>query len=77
LGSPLAEIRAHVWIFHGEQDLNVPPSPARRLAAELPNSRLELFPEAGHGLILADWREIVGDLQASRNQLAAPSSRCT
>jgi pimeloyl-ACP methyl ester carboxylesterase len=64
-GFALEDINAEAWIFHGEQDQLVPPAAAQSLAAALGSSRLRLFPDAGHGLILDHWREILGDFQAS------------
>jgi pimeloyl-ACP methyl ester carboxylesterase len=61
-GFALEEIRARLWVFHGEQDESVPPSQARLLAAGLQGSELRLFPDAGHGLILDHWRDILRDL---------------
>ena len=52
-----------VWIFQGEQDRALEPSQAHILAAKLPGSRLRFFPDAGHGLILGQWSEILGDLR--------------
>ena len=52
-----------MWIFQGEQDRAVPTSQARTLAATVPSSQLRLFPDAGHGLILDNWGDILGDLE--------------
>jgi len=62
-GIPLDDIQAQVWIFQGEQDRALKPSQAHILAAKLPGSRLRFFPDAGHGLILGQWSEILGDLR--------------
>jgi pimeloyl-ACP methyl ester carboxylesterase len=61
-GFALVEIAADVWIFQGEQDAAVPPSEAERLSAALPGSHLRRFPDAGHGLIIAHWSDILSDL---------------
>ena len=61
-GFALVEISADVWIFQGEQDAAVPPAEAERLSAALPGSHLKLFPDAGHGLIVAHWGAILSDL---------------
>ncbi len=61
-GFALDEIGADVWIFQGDQDRGVPPAQAHALAATLPASHLRLFPDAAHGLILAGWSDILGDL---------------
>jgi len=62
-GFAFDEIGADMWIFHGEQDWAVQPSEARTLAATVPSSQLRLFPDAGHGLILVNWGDILGDLE--------------
>lgn len=62
-GFALEEISPQVWIFQGEQDRSVPPSQARVLAGVLPGSTLRVFPDEGHGLILAQWAEILRDLR--------------
>lgn len=61
-GFSLAEIAADVAIWQGGQDLAVPPSLAAFLARNLPRNHLRLVPEAGHGLILTAWAEILNDL---------------
>jgi pimeloyl-ACP methyl ester carboxylesterase len=71
-GFALDEISADVWIFQGEQDRAVPTSQAHTLAAAVPDSHLSLFPAAGHGLILCNWRDILGDLQIEHRHLGRP-----
>ena len=61
-GFALVELATDVWIFQGEQDAAVPPAEAERLSAALPGSHLKLFPDAGHGLIVAHWGAILNDL---------------
>jgi len=63
-GFALVEIGAEVWIFQGELDQAVPPSEAHLLATAMPTSRSRFFPDAGHGLILAHWAEMLSDLKA-------------
>ena len=58
----LADIRADVAIWHGGQDVTVPPSAAAVLAEALPHNHLRLVPEAAHGLILSSWSDILDDL---------------
>ena len=68
-GVALDEIGADIWIFQGELDRAVPTSQAQALAAALPSSQLRLFPDAGHGLILGNWSEIVATLyQGARSE---------
>jgi pimeloyl-ACP methyl ester carboxylesterase len=71
-GFALGEISADVWIFQGEQDLAVPTSQAHTLAAAVPDSHLRLFPDAGHGLILSNWSDILGDLQTAHRHTGKP-----
>ena len=71
-GVALDEISAEVWIFQGDQDRAVPTSQAHTLAATLPDSHLRTFPDAGHGLILGNWRDILGDLQIEHCHLERP-----
>jgi pimeloyl-ACP methyl ester carboxylesterase len=61
-GFSLAGIAANVWIFHGEQDAAVPPSDAEQLAAALSGSHVKLVADAGHGLIITYWAEILSAL---------------
>ena len=61
-GFALVEISADIRIFQGEQDAAVPPAEAERLSAALPGSHLRLFPDSGHGLIVARWGAILSEL---------------
>jgi pimeloyl-ACP methyl ester carboxylesterase len=71
-GFALDQVSAAVWIFQGDQDRAVPTSQAHTLTATLPGSHLRLFPDAGHGLILSNWGDILGDLQIEHRQLGRP-----
>jgi len=67
-----AEVRAPVWLWHGERDPIVPLEHARRLAQLVPGSRLEVEPGAGHFFL----RRRLGDvleplLPAGREALRA------
>lgn len=64
-GFPLDEISAAVWIFHGEEDRSLDASQAGVLASNIPGSRVRLFSEAAHGLILSRWGEILSDIGAT------------
>ena len=48
----LAQIDRPVLVIHGAEDQLIPPSEAETVHAHLPNSRLELVPNAGHLLNL-------------------------
>jgi pimeloyl-ACP methyl ester carboxylesterase len=47
--SDLSSIQQPVLVANGDQDLMVPSSNSVDLARRLPNARLELYPDAGHG----------------------------
>jgi hypothetical protein len=47
-GFDLAAVRAPVLLLQGGEDLMVPPSHARAMAAILPNATLEFHPDEGH-----------------------------
>jgi pimeloyl-ACP methyl ester carboxylesterase len=53
------DVRTHVDLFHGEQDVNVPVAVARRVAAALPDCDARLYPELGHLLAVERRREIL------------------
>src|SRR5436309_8875245 len=44
----LKELKLPTLLIAGTADLSTPPSISRMIAAEIPNSRLSLMPEAGH-----------------------------
>jgi pimeloyl-ACP methyl ester carboxylesterase len=46
--SRLPQITAPTLVIHGESDRLVPPENGRRIAARLPNARLEMIPRASH-----------------------------
>jgi pimeloyl-ACP methyl ester carboxylesterase len=64
-GFRLGEVGQRVSIWHGAQDPYIPPAHAQTVAALLPNSRLHIDAEQGHGLILARWADILDDLTGS------------
>jgi len=47
--SDLSRIRQPVFVANGDQDLMVPSSNSSDLARRLPDARLTLYPDAGHG----------------------------
>lgn len=47
--SDLSSIQQPVFVANGDQDLMVPSSNSVDLARRLPNARLKLYPDAGHG----------------------------
>ena len=46
--SRLPQIAAPTLVIHGESDRLVPPENSRRIAARIPNARLEMIPRASH-----------------------------
>jgi len=58
-GFDLSAAAASVTIFQGSLDQAVAPAEANALARELPNAQLNTYPDAGHGLILAEWAAIM------------------
>jgi pimeloyl-ACP methyl ester carboxylesterase len=58
-GAELHKLGAHpTLIMHGEKDLLIGSSAARRLHALIPESRLHIFPHSGHGLTHQNADEI-------------------
>ena len=58
-GFPLAEVKVPVVVCQGELDHLVDPAHAHYFSAVLPNSRLVLYPQDGHLLLLQHWGEIL------------------
>lgn len=66
---PLEKIRIPVLVANGDHDLMVPSENSRDLARRIPNAKLVLYPDAGHGGIfqyhdafLTEVRAFLGDL---------------
>jgi pimeloyl-ACP methyl ester carboxylesterase len=57
--SDLSEIRQPALVANGDQDRMVPSSNSTDLARRLPNARLKLYPDAGHGGVFQYHREFV------------------
>jgi pimeloyl-ACP methyl ester carboxylesterase len=64
-GFRLEDIRTHVDLFHGEQDVNVPVAVARRVAAALPDCDARFYPELGHMLAVPRRREVLDCVRAA------------
>jgi pimeloyl-ACP methyl ester carboxylesterase len=54
MGFRLQDITMEVQLWHGEDDLNVPPSVGRYLASVIPNCRATFFPAEGHYSVMID-----------------------
>jgi len=55
---PLATIAAPTLVIHGTADPMFPPQHGEALAEEIPDARLLLIPDAGHGVDRADWETV-------------------
>jgi pimeloyl-ACP methyl ester carboxylesterase len=64
-GFRLEDITIPVYLWHGEEDRNVPLSAARRVAGAIPNCRATFLPGEGHWLILTYWDRILVELISS------------
>lgn len=63
-GFKLEEIRVPVWLWHGQEDRNVPPALARFLAERIPGSRTTFYRADGHiSTFVGHVREILGALR--------------
>ena len=64
-GYRLGEVKLPVFVWHGARDGYIPQVHAETMASLLPNSRLRLDSELGHGLVLARWDDILKELTAA------------
>jgi pimeloyl-ACP methyl ester carboxylesterase len=60
--SDLSRIPQPVLVANGDQDLMVPTSNSVDLARRLPNARLTLYPDAGHGGVFQYHDQFVGEV---------------
>ena len=60
--SDLSSIHQPVLVANGDQDLMVPSSNSADLARRLPNARLTLYPDAGHGGIFQYHDQFVAEV---------------
>jgi pimeloyl-ACP methyl ester carboxylesterase len=61
-GFDLEEIRAKVYVWHGENDQSAPIAMGHYLADSIPSSEATFITDEGHFLGLKYWREIVEQL---------------
>jgi pimeloyl-ACP methyl ester carboxylesterase len=59
-------IKPPVFIWHGDQDSNVPLAMAQHLAGQIPGSSLTIYPGEGHLIVPRHWDEILATLLAAR-----------
>jgi pimeloyl-ACP methyl ester carboxylesterase len=62
--SDLSSARQPVLVANGDQDRMVPSGNSVDLARRLPNARLKLYPDAGHGGVFQYHREFVEEVRA-------------
>ncbi len=60
----LREIKAPTLIMWGEQDPYPPREEQERLAREIPDATLKVYPETGHAVHWERPEEVVRDLEA-------------
>jgi pimeloyl-ACP methyl ester carboxylesterase len=60
--SDLSSIHQPVLVANGDQDLMVPSSNSVDLARRLPNARLKLYPDAGHGGVFQNHDQFVDEV---------------
>jgi pimeloyl-ACP methyl ester carboxylesterase len=64
-GFQLAHVDVPVTLWHGDQDPYVARGQAEAMATRLRRSRIHFRADRGHGLIIADWTDILDDLTAA------------
>lgn len=72
-GFALQEIAVPVHLWHGARDLLVPCAAAERLAAAIPDCRVEIIPDGGHYLVYALMDRLLGVLRQEVAAVAAGS----
>lgn len=67
-GFRLSDVRVRVDIWHGELDGNIPIDHAKYQDANIPNSRLKVWPGLAHLGLLTKWREVLSSLVESSSK---------
>jgi pimeloyl-ACP methyl ester carboxylesterase len=57
-----AAIQPPVYLWHGDQDTNVPVAMAQHLADRIPDNSLTIYPGEGHLIVPRHWDEILATL---------------
>lgn len=65
---PLASIEAPTLVVHGGADPMFPLPHGQALAEEIPNARLLVLPDSGHGVERADWAALAAAIRAHTGQ---------
>jgi non-heme chloroperoxidase len=69
----LGEIKAPTLIVWGEQDSYLPREEQERLAREIPDATLKVYPETGHAVHWERPEEVVRDLETFMRDAARPA----
>jgi pimeloyl-ACP methyl ester carboxylesterase len=64
-GFRLEDVRSHVDLFHGEQDVNVPVAAARRVVAALPDCDARFYSDLGHLVAFSRRSEVLACVRAA------------
>ena len=69
---PLEEIRSKIYLWHGEEDISVPPAMGHYIAEKLPNCEATFIPDAGHFWIFEHMGDMLGTLVCRKSANSAP-----
>jgi pimeloyl-ACP methyl ester carboxylesterase len=61
-GFRLADVKAQVYLWHGDQDPYIPRSHVEAMVSQIANCQTTFYPDEAHGLIVTRWREILATL---------------
>ena len=61
-GFRLADVKAEVYLWHGDQDPYIPRSHVEVMGSLIANCQTTFYQDEAHGLIVARWREILATL---------------
>ena len=74
-GLDLAAIDTPVHLITGELDATCPPAFANWFASRLPAATVTIVPDAGHGLLLTHWCELLAPLSIGGRAVTATANR--
>jgi pimeloyl-ACP methyl ester carboxylesterase len=61
-GFRLADMKAEVYLWHGDQDPYIPRSHVEVMGSQIANCQTTFYPDEAHGLLVTRWREILATL---------------
>jgi pimeloyl-ACP methyl ester carboxylesterase len=61
-GFRLGDVHCQVTVWHGGKDGYIPLTQVEAMAALLPQSRTNFYPDQAHGLIISSWAAILAEL---------------